>query len=240
MAKNEKIEKGNAFEKLKVSKEKPKRRVETMVIKDKNVYRVEGLSCANCAGKFEKNVKQISGVEDAKVNFGASKIDVYGNTTIEELEKAGAFENLRVAPEQPVYHVSQEENEDTKQEKIPFYKKYSTLLYSTSFLVFGYLSLFINGAENIVTTLLFLTSMLVGGLRLFTVGFQNLLRFEFDMKTLMTVAVIGGAIIGECGEVAIVVILFAFSEELSRFFIDIVIIYNCSLLFIASMLECLF
>src|SRR5690625_4959612 len=164
----EELEKAGAFENLKVAKEKPKRRLEPMVIKDKNVYRVEGFSCANCAGKFEKNVKQISGVEDAKVNFGASKIDVYGNTTIEELEKAGAFENLRVAPEQPVYHVSQEENEDTKQEKIPFYKKYSTLLYSTSFLVFGYLSLFINGAENIVTTLLFLTSMLVGGLRLFT------------------------------------------------------------------------
>ncbi|MCT4784690.1 cation transporter, partial [Exiguobacterium himgiriensis] len=39
---------------------------------EKTVYRVEGFSCANCAGKFEKNVKNLSGVEDAKVNFGAS------------------------------------------------------------------------------------------------------------------------------------------------------------------------
>ena len=33
-------------------------------------YRVQGFTCANCAGKFENNVKQLSGVEDATVNFG--------------------------------------------------------------------------------------------------------------------------------------------------------------------------
>ncbi|TES53710.1 cadmium-translocating P-type ATPase [Halalkalibacterium halodurans] len=187
---------------------------------EKNVYRVQGFTCANCAGKFENNVKQLPGVEDAKVNFGASKIAVYGNATIEELEKAGAFENLKVTPEKSARQVSQEVKEDTKEEKVPFYKKYSTLLYSTSFLAFGYLSYFVNGEENLLTTLLFLASMLVGGLSLFKVGLQNLLRFEFDMKTLMTVAVIGGAIIGEWGEVAIVVILFAISEALERFSMD--------------------
>ena len=46
-----------------------------------------------------KEMLKIPGVEDAKVNFGASKISVYGEATVEELEKAGAFENLKVAPE---------------------------------------------------------------------------------------------------------------------------------------------
>src|SRR5690625_5828980 len=64
-------------------------------------FRVQGFTCANCAGKFEKNVKKLSRVQDAKVNFGASKISVYGDATIEELEKAGAFENLKVTPEKP-------------------------------------------------------------------------------------------------------------------------------------------
>ncbi|MFS0728338.1 heavy metal translocating P-type ATPase [Paenibacillus sp. 1P07SE] len=182
-----------------------------------HVYRVEGFTCANCAGKFEHNVKQLSGVQDAKVNFGASKISVYGSTTIEELEKAGAFENLKVIPEKAAREAAQEAKKEIKE---PFYKKHSTLLNATLLLAFGYVSYFVNGEENLVTILLFLASMLIGGLSLFKVGFQNLLRLQFDMKTLMTVAVIGGAIIGEWGEVALVVILFAISEALERFSMD--------------------
>src|SRR5699024_8780716 len=212
----EELEEAGAFENLKVVTEKSRRRVEPVIIEDKNVYRVEGLSCANCAGKFEENVKKLSGVHDAKVNFGASKIEVYGNTTIEELEKAGAFENLKVAPDKPL----REEKQEVKEEKEPFYKKHSTLLYASLLIVFGYISQFVNGEENIITSLSFAAAIVIGGYSLFKVGFQNLLHFEFDMKTLMTVAIIGAAIIGEWAEGAIVVILFAISEALERFSMD--------------------
>ncbi|ETT40493.1 MULTISPECIES: heavy metal translocating P-type ATPase [Paenibacillus] len=183
----------------------------------KNVYRVEGFTCANCAGKFENNVKQLPGVQDAKVNFGASKISVYGDTTIEELEKAGAFENLKVAPEKAQREAIGDSN---KEEKEPFYKKHSTLLNAALLIVFGYLSLIVNGEENLITSLLFAASIVIGGFSLFKVGFKNLMRFEFDMKTLMTVAIIGAAVIGEWAEGAIVVILFAISEALERFSMD--------------------
>ncbi|KKB44121.1 heavy metal translocating P-type ATPase [Bacillus thermotolerans] len=212
----EELERAGAFENLKVMPEKPKRQTPIVVHQDKNVYRVEGFSCANCAGKFEKNVKKLSGVHDAKVNFGASKIEVYGNTTIEELEKAGAFENLKVTQDKPL----REEKQEVKEEKEPFYKKHSTLLYASLLIVFGYISQFVNGEENIITSLLFAAAIVIGGYSLFKVGFQNLLHFEFDMKTLMTVAIIGAAIIGEWAEGAIVVILFAISEALERFSMD--------------------
>lgn len=149
------------------------------------------------------------------MNFGASKISVYGEATVEELEKAGSFENLKVFPE----HTTNEPDEK-KEEKEPFYLKYSTLFYSSLFMAFGFLSMFINGNDNIVTALLFIASMLVGGLSLLKTGLHNLVRFEFDMRTLMTIAVIGGVIIGEWAEVAVVVILFALSEELERFSMD--------------------
>src|SRR5690625_5198612 len=219
----EELEKAGAFENLKVMPEKSKRQKPIVVHQDKNVYRVEGFSCANCAGKFEKNVKNIPGVKEAQVNFGASKISVYGEATIGELEKAGAFENLKVYPEKLAKQTTQSINENkdiNQEEKVPFYKKHSTLLYASLLIVFGYISQFVNGEENILTTLLFAASIVIGGYSLFKVGFQNLLHLEFDMKTLMTVAIIGAALIGEWAEGAIVVILFAISEALERFSMD--------------------
>lgn len=221
----EELEKAGAFENLKVASEKPKRQqqlpLKPIPTDGDTVYRVEGFSCANCAGKFERNVKEIPGVQDAKVNFGASKISVTGEASIEELEKAGAFENLKVSLNTPSYASTPSENgkEPTKK-NVPFYKKHSTLLYATLFIVFGYLSQFVNGEENLITSLLFVASIVIGGFSLFKVGFQNLTRFDFDMKTLMTVAVIGAAIIGEWAEASVVVILFAISEALERFSMD--------------------
>ena len=75
-------------------------------------YRVQGFTCANCAAIFEDNVKDLPGVQNAKVNFGASKVYVQGNTTIEELEKAGAFENLKIRDEK-----------EQKVEREPFWKQ---------------------------------------------------------------------------------------------------------------------
>ena len=182
---------------------------------DKTVYRVQGFSCANCAGKFEGNVQKLPEVTDAKVNFGASKISVYGTATLDELEQAGAFENLKVTPETKIGVTNQKT--DDKKEEDPFHKKHSTLLYSILLIAFGFISMAVNGNDNILTPLLFIASMLIGGSNMLKTGLINLTKLEFDMRTLMTVAVIGGVLIGEWAEVAIVVVLFAISEALERF-----------------------
>ena len=70
----------------------------TKPLEKKYVYRVDGFSCANCAGKFERNVKN-SGSRGCKSKFWSIQNFRYGEATVEELEKAGAFENLKVAPE---------------------------------------------------------------------------------------------------------------------------------------------
>jgi len=180
----------------------------------KQVYRVEGFTCANCAGKFEQNVKALPGVQDAKVNFGASKITVVGHATVEELEKAGAFENLKVYPEK-------RKTEETPQEKqVSFFEKHQRLFYAGLFMILGALSIYINGEDNLITVLLFISSILIGGFSLLKTGLQNLIHFDFDMRTLMTIAIIGATIIGEWSEAAVVVILFAISEALERFSMD--------------------
>jgi Zn2+/Cd2+-exporting ATPase len=103
---------------------------------------------------------------------------------------------------------------------VPFLQKHSTVIASFVFLLIGWISGQINGEESISSILAYGASMLVGGYRLFSTGVKNLFRLEFDMKTLMTIAVIGAAFIGEWGEGATVVILFAISEALESYSMD--------------------
>lgn len=180
-----------------------------MTVKEPQQYRLQNLSCASCAAKFERNVSEISTVQECQVNFGAAKLTIVGDATIEQLEQAGAFDGIKV--------VKASEKRESK--SIPFYKRKENILASIS-LLFILISLsfsYLKGDGNVISTSLYFTAIVIGGGSIFRVGFRNLLKFEFDMKTLMTIAIIGAAIIGEWQEAAIVVFLFSVSEALEAY-----------------------
>lgn len=178
----------------------------------KQEYRLQNLSCASCAAKFEKNVKAIPEVQDAQVNFGASKITVIGDINVDQLEEAGAFDGIKVS----------QSKTRTIEKSTPFYRKTENILAGISllFVVLGYMFGTMRGETDPLTIGMFIIAILVGGIGIFKTGFRNLVRFEFDMKTLMTIAVIGAAIIGEWEEAAVVVFLFAVSEALEAYSMD--------------------
>ncbi len=149
-------------------------------------------------------------MNSADVNFAASKLTVYGDVSVEKLEKAGAFENISV----------RHEKDQTPVKKEPFWKKHASLMMSLLLLAVGVCSHMFVGEHHLYTILAYLSSIVIGGHSLFRTGVFNLFRLRFDMKTLMTVAIIGAVLIGEYGEGAVVVILFAISEALERFSID--------------------
>lgn len=178
---------------------------------EKRTYNLQGLTCAHCAQKFEQNIRNIDSVEDVVVNFSASKVSVTGDITVQQLEEAGAFENIKVFPER-----------SPLPEKEPFWKKRENkaAIFAFFILIIGLVAHFFVGKDHPVTIGLFIMTMIVGGYDLFKIGIRNLFSFYFDMKTLMTIAIIGAALIGEWVEGAIVVILFAISEALEAYSID--------------------
>lgn len=104
----------------------------------------------------------------------------------------------------------------------PFWKqKQNIKVYiSALFLIIGWFLGHQYGEGHISSTIGYGTAISVGGYSLFMKGFKNLRRFKFDMSTLMTIAIMGAALIGEWGEGATVVILFAISEALERYSMD--------------------
>ncbi|MFC4559587.1 heavy metal translocating P-type ATPase [Virgibacillus kekensis] len=179
---------------------------------NQNVYRLQGLSCTNCAAKFEKNIREIDTVDDVQLNFGASKITVHGEATIEQLERAGAFDGIKVYPER----------QRTPENNVPFWKKRENITAGIALILIiaGYMLSFQIGEKSPLTIGTFGLAILIGGYDLFKEGFKNLTKLRFDMKTLMTIAIIGAVIIGEWSEGAVVVFLFALSEALEGYSMD--------------------
>jgi len=178
----------------------------------KQVYRLQGLSCTDCAKKFTDNVQSLPTVDQVDLNFGAAKLTVTGDASIEELERAGAFDGIKVYPER------------TKTfQKTPLWKKRENILalIALLFIAAGYAAAYYTGSKNSTAAVtLYVLAIVIGGFDLFRSGLKNLVRFKFDIETLMTIAIIGAAIIGEWTEGAVVVFLFAVSEALESYSVD--------------------
>jgi Cd2+/Zn2+-exporting ATPase len=102
---------------------------------------------------------------------------------------------------------SKGEEEATQRMKWPYLLIISALGYVTTMIVEPYFA-------TLAAVLLYLTVMGLSGMTVFMRGIRNLTTLRFNMDTLMTVALIGAAAIGEWKEAAMVAILFGVNEWL--------------------------
>ena len=171
------------------------------------VFQVEGITCLDCAQKFEKAVGGMPGVIKASLNTMTGKLTVEGKADLAGIRQLGLEENYTIQPEAgQAVQPKQQKGEKTD------WELRRAILAGLS-LVVGYcLEKF--GVTGAVYIPIYVATVVLGGWGNFRKAARALPRGNFNMSVLMSIAVVGAMAIGQYEEGATVAFLFAISEML--------------------------
>lgn len=150
------------------------------------------------------------GVDDVQLNFGASKLTIEGDISLEQINKAGAFDGIKAVPEGQM-----------KLDAKPVWKTREAGITAISglSLLLAWIYRFSAG-EGLLLYILLGAAIVTGGYSTARKGWRGLFRLKFDMNALMLVAVSGAILIGEWNEAAVIAFLFSLSELLESYSMD--------------------
>ncbi|SDW28453.1 Cd2+/Zn2+-exporting ATPase [Marininema mesophilum] len=175
-----------------------------------NEYRLNGLSCPGCASKVEGQIKKIPHGETARILFQSGKLIVDEQINLEKVKKILSEEkiSLRTTDQESDNHGHDHSHAHGQGEK-------RNLIIATLLFLVGYL---IEERVSLPLSIgFYVIAILLTGTTTFRKGIRNLLRLQFNMDTLMTIALIGAVSIGEWREGTFVAILFGLNEFLEGF-----------------------
>ena len=204
------------------------------------VFILEGLGCANCAAKMEREIKKLSGFNSAVVDFASKKLIVEISNSEDKKETYDEIEKIVKRIESHVKLIPSKGNTFKQEEKGHNHShghnhsnehnhshehghshgeegnnKNKIIQFSIGVVIFAIAVIF--KFDNIVEVVLFLISYLLIGGEVLLVAIKNILRGEvFDENFLMALATVGAFSIGEFPE-AVGVMLF---YQIGEFFQD--------------------
>ncbi len=178
----------------------------------KETLTLTGLDCADCAAKLEKKVGALHGVEKVSVNFGAAKMTVTGEVPAELVIRAVEEAGYGARPEGELINTGEK----------TFWKSHLRAVAtgaSGAALAFGWAAGLL-GATETLSIAAYVVAMVVGGYYTARRGYFSLRSRTLDMNVLMSVAVIGAALIGEWAEGATVAFLYSVSNTLESYTVE--------------------
>ena len=179
---------------------------ELVLEQDATVFAIEGITCMDCARKFEQAVNALPGVNKAMLNAMTGKLTVYGKVDLKALQELGREEDYTVTPAEGKACCGHEHEPAGRGEL------YRAIIAGIA-LAAAYLTDYMNVTDTVFLPL-YVAAMIFGGWDNFKKAGRSLAKFNFNMSVLMTAAVIGAFAIGEYSEGATVAFLFAVSEML--------------------------
>lgn len=176
----------------------------------KAVFQVDGITCLDCAAKFEKNVAALPGVTRASLNATAGKLTIEGEVDLEAIRREGKQENYTIFP-------IEEARKEAPKPKVDW--EIIRTVISGIALLAAYVAERIGGSANLFIPL-YVVAVVAGGWGNARKAVYSIPRLNFNMSVLMTIAVIGAMAIGEWGEGAIVAFLYSVSEMLESWTLE--------------------
>ena len=190
------------FDENKISSDKIEKKVEALgysIVKKikTHTYKVEGMTCAVCAGRVEKVTKKIEGVQDSIVNLATEKLTI----TIDE--DVVSYSDIKSAVEKAGYKLIREEEQESKVKKLSDKDKLlRRLIFSCVFTIpllivtMGHmigmpLPKIINPMVNPLNFALFQIILTVPvmaiGYKFYLIGFKNIIKLSPNMDSLIAV-----------------------------------------------------
>lgn len=188
---------------------------------DMQSYKIAGLSCMDCAARIQASVSQLGGVEKCTVDHHTGELTVWISTP-----------DFDVAPISKIvkntgHHLSTEKTHYPKEPPAQDFFKYAlssvetvSMMVSGLFILIGFVLKLVL-PSNWYHIIGFMFAIAAGGWPVLRHAYQEIfVAHMLGINTLMVTAVIGAILIGEWGEAAVVVFLFAFGETLEGYAAD--------------------
>jgi len=193
-------------------------------------YSIQGMDCADCALSLERSLAHIKGVEQVRVNFTTGLLDASGDFDPQDLIRR--VEALGYHTGSPTSHGNSDQAGATSTVngtslQLPGFLGYLYSTPQTRMALLGGLLLLVSIPFSLLpglshfawlSTFLQVLAAIIAGLPIVNRGIRALIfGRQITIDLLMSIAALGALLIGETGEAATVVMLFAIGEALEGF-----------------------
>lgn len=183
------------------------------------VFDVAGMDCGDCARSVERAVGRLPGIAQAEVNFGSATLTV---VEAERAEEPDIGRSVRRAVDRAGYTaIPRRDGLTARTAREPWWRSrklvpafVATLLWLAAF-VLGQVT-----GQEAVSTWLYAVAIAAGGTPIARAGLASLQSLRFDMNVLMSISVVGAAVLGEWSEAGLVVVLFSIGTTLQSVTFD--------------------
>ncbi|OIU67023.1 heavy metal translocating P-type ATPase [Rossellomorea aquimaris] len=174
-------------------------------------YKLQGLSCGNCAREMEEEINKLENGEGSRILYNSSKLVLAKGVDMQKVEKILSSDGAVIVKDPDDGDARGHEHDHSHVHDSSTDIK---ILLGISAIIFLSAIYVDTQWDNLVPVFMYLTAAATSGYPTFIKGAKNLLKFKFNIDTLMTIALIGAFSIGEWKEGTLVAILFGVNELL--------------------------